>query len=575
MLLPQYAFLRPIDGRRKSRVDRRKSGFEVIKFIKNNLPVILLVVILLVGFYLRAYHLDYSPIGYHSMKEVHYLSVAKGYLDYGDFLHKRVLYSGMSPGEGYIEAFPQFQFLPLIYFLLWKMFGVKLWLARLVVIFFSLGAIVLTYRISEKLAGKREVSLLAAFFMAILPLSVFFGRNAQPDTPALFFSLSTTYFFLLWLEGHRSRFFVFFSLAIFFTAIIKITFLFIFIPLLWVFPYGKLADRKTGRTILRQTAWLALAVLLIFAWLAFTKLTLIYSSDIIPFNRLLKSDSFTFAYWKIRLPLVWKYIGMNYTYLGFGIFCAGLLGAILNFGSRLSRYIIGSVFSAILYFILIPDFAVRHSYYHLPFLPAVCLGMAAALHEGSSLMELKRFKAAKYLFTGILLLLILPFAKTALNQHFDILIMGSDVAGRYIRVHGESSDRVFLSYGSPSNRGYAGFRTQLYGTLWEADKRGELLPVELHQLRVCERDRNLRWILLYKTEWLNNDRPLLEYIKRHYSIEQIGYKENKILYYLLHRGGRFDPEELGGLESKLARSYEFSYGKIDLWVKEKAPLKVP
>ena len=99
----------------------------------------ILIAILALGFAMRSRRLDFPPIGYHSMKEVHYLSVAKGYLDYGDFIHKRVLYSGMSEGPGYIEGLPQFQFLPLIYFTLWKAFGVKVWLARLVVIAFSLG----------------------------------------------------------------------------------------------------------------------------------------------------------------------------------------------------------------------------------------------------------------------------------------------------------------------------------------------------------------------------------------------------------------------------------------------------
>ena len=87
-----------------------------ISIDKGRIPLIVLLSIMAIGLYLRFYHIDYPPIGYHSMKEVHYLSVAKGYLDYGDFLHKRVLYSGMSEGPGYIEAFPQFQFLPYIYF---------------------------------------------------------------------------------------------------------------------------------------------------------------------------------------------------------------------------------------------------------------------------------------------------------------------------------------------------------------------------------------------------------------------------------------------------------------------------
>jgi len=148
-------------------------------FNRKNIPIILLVIILAFGFYLRHYHINYPPIGYHSMKEIHYLSIAKGYIDHGDYLHKRVLYSGMSDRPGYMEAFPQFQFLPLIYLLLWKLFGVKIWIARLVIILFSLGSVILTYLVGKRLSGSSEFSILAAFLIMIMPLSVFFGRNIQ------------------------------------------------------------------------------------------------------------------------------------------------------------------------------------------------------------------------------------------------------------------------------------------------------------------------------------------------------------------------------------------------------------
>ena len=92
--------------------------------------VLILCALILAGFLLRAYHIGYPPIGYHSMKEIQYLSIAKGYLDHGDFLHKRVLYYGMTAGEGYMKTFPQFPFLPLIYYALWSLFGVHIWMAR-------------------------------------------------------------------------------------------------------------------------------------------------------------------------------------------------------------------------------------------------------------------------------------------------------------------------------------------------------------------------------------------------------------------------------------------------------------
>ena len=102
---------------------------------------------------------------------------------------------------------------------------------------FSSGSVYCTYLVGRKLGGDDEVSLLAAFFMAILPLSVYFGRNIQPDAAALLFLLLFTYFYLRWIENFKARYLLLFALFVFITAIVKGTFLFMVIPLLFLFPY--------------------------------------------------------------------------------------------------------------------------------------------------------------------------------------------------------------------------------------------------------------------------------------------------------------------------------------------------
>ena len=537
-------------------------------FSEKKIRIIALIVILSIGLYSRLYHIDYPPIGYHSMKEVHYLSVAKGYLDYGDFLHKRVLYSGMSEGPGYLEAFPQFPLLSLIFFFLWKIFGVKIWIARLVIVIFSMGATALTYSVCRQLSDDEEVSLLAALFMAIMPLSIFFGRNIQPDIAALFFVLLFTFYYLKWLDNFKARYLFYSSMFVFLTAITKGTFLFLLIPLVFLFPYYKLADKNIRRILFKQSIWVTLGPVLILTWLIFTKSTQVYSKNMFPGGRLFLDEAFTLSYWRPLLPLIWKYIGENYTYFYFGLFVVGLSLGVSSFKSRLSKYIIGTFASAILYFIFLSDYTVQHSYYHIPFLPMVCFGIATASSTASSIMEFKRARYVKYLI--ILLIIIFPLysVKASLDKNFNILMLGSDVAGKYIKEHGLNSDRIFISYGSPSDRGYEALRTQFYGTLWEAGKRGSILPADLEKIKFGENERNMRWILLYKTVWFEEDKDILQYIYGNYSIRQIGYKENKILYYLLNKGGKFNISDFDKLESRFARIYEYSDGQVDLYVKE-------
>jgi hypothetical protein len=538
---------------------------------KRHATTLALVAIMALGLSLRLRRIDHPPIGYHSMKEVHYLSVAKGYLDYGDFAHKRVLYSGMSEGPGYIEGLPQFQILPLIFFSLWKIFGVSIWLARLVVIAFSVGNSALMYFLARRLGGGGGLSLLGALLMAILPLSVFFGRNIQPDAPALFFLLLSTLFYLEWLKGLRARHLALFSAAVFMMVITKGTFLFMLVPLLFLFPYRILSDATKRKLLARQMLWPVFGVVLCAAWLLFTKSTLSETGTLFPSGRLFLPHSATSAYWREQLPIVWKYVGDNFTYLYSAFFAVGLFAAFLDWRSPMSLYILGSLVAAVLYFVTISDFAVRHSYYHMPFLPMVCLGIAAAVDEASSFIgsKLERYPLVKYAIPVLILLLGAPGVKASLDRHFDIQILGIDVAGRYIREHGGPDDRIFISYGSPSDGRFAAWRTLYYGVLWEAGKRGSLLPKRLDEIRLGEDERNMRWILLYKTQWLPLDQPILDYIRAHYSIMQIGYRDGNVIYYLLHRGGAFDPAPFESLDSHFARRYRFSTGPIDLYAKER------
>ncbi len=530
---------------------------------------VLLVLILALGL-VRLYRIDDPPIGYHSMKEVHYLSVARGYLEHGDFAHKRVLYSGLSEKPGYIEGLPQFQFLPLIYFSLWKIFGVKLWIARLVVILFSLGSVVMAFRVAGKLTDRGDVPVLAAFFMAILPLSVFFGRNIQPEAPALFFLLLLTWYYLNWLDAFRGKDLIFFSLTVFLTAMIKGTFLIMLVPLMFLFPFRTLADRDTRNRIFRQAAWLLPGMVLTTAWLVFTKITQTGERSIFPIERLFLPEAFTLAYWKQRIPIVWQYAGDNYTFPFLFVFATGLAGAFFDLKRRMSRYLAGSSLAVIVYFLLISDFAIRHSYYQMPFLPMICFGIAAALSDWMLVIGAmaKKRRGLKYLLPLLVIGFAAPSVKNSLDLHFDKQMIGCDIAGIYIRDHGQPEDRVFIAYGSPSDGKYEAWRTQYYGILWESGKRGSLLPPDLEKVKYGEDKCRMKWIVMFYPKWLDADREILDYIKGNYSIRQEGFAGDNLLYHVLERGGSFDPSAFERVKAKPARLYEFSDREIVLSVKE-------
>jgi len=86
----------------------------------------------------------------------------------------------------------------------YRLFGVKESLARLVSILFSLGALVFLFLLVSRLVNS-WVGLLSAFFMAVLPYSIFYSRVIMPESMMLFAALGMLWFFWLWLEKTEKR----------------------------------------------------------------------------------------------------------------------------------------------------------------------------------------------------------------------------------------------------------------------------------------------------------------------------------------------------------------------------------
>ncbi len=223
---------------------------------------LLLIVFILIGFSLRIHNLDYPPIGYHDMKEIEYLSEAKEFYFHGDYLHKRISFSGMmSPsGPGYFEEYAQLPIIPWLTILFWRIFGIHVWVPRLIIVIFSLGCIPLTYYLCNELTEKKEISIIAAFLMTIMPLAVFFGRNIQPETPALFFILLSTYYYLKWTQNFSGKYILVSLLAFSFGGLFKYTFMIAAIPFLFVFPFEKMKNEMNKKKVLHQIPLIILSI---------------------------------------------------------------------------------------------------------------------------------------------------------------------------------------------------------------------------------------------------------------------------------------------------------------------------
>ena len=234
--------------------------------VDRKIAIVVLVVLLFLGLYLRSYHIDYPVIGYHNTKEGHTLGEGLQLYLGGDPLVNYEMYSirESNPNGVHMDDLPLLSWLNAG---LWSVFGLQLWIARLVIILFSLGAILMTYLVVNQFFKKRGVALVAAFFVTIMPLLVFFGRQVQYDMPAMFFILLGLFYFLKWKESPTHKNFLISIFSLTFAGLLKIPFMIIAVPIIAIFPFSIFRFNETfKKTYLKQ---ILISVIFILAIVGF------------------------------------------------------------------------------------------------------------------------------------------------------------------------------------------------------------------------------------------------------------------------------------------------------------------
>lgn len=169
----------------------------------------------------------------HAWRQTDTASFARG-LAQGEFdvLHPRFLayYPDAYGMDGAVET--EFNLYPLLVAGLYRLFGVRDLLARLVSALFSLGTGLWVYLLGRRFYGHRA-GLLALLFLGLSPLYVYYGRNVQPDATALFLSVGSLYLFTDWLETKRWPSFAGAAVCVSLSFLSKITSLHIALPLVF------------------------------------------------------------------------------------------------------------------------------------------------------------------------------------------------------------------------------------------------------------------------------------------------------------------------------------------------------
>ena len=309
----------------------------------------------------RLIHLDSRPLGPHAWRQCDTASVARNFHENG---YQLVLPQIDWAVPGYVEM--EFPLYPWVTSLGYAAVGEAEWLARLLAIAGSLVTILFLYLIVARILNS-TAGLWAAFFLAVFPSSLYFGRAIMPESWMLATSAAGLYWFLRWSEEDSWGFYVLSVVAVALACLLKLTNLFLGLPLLW------LGWRRYGsRTLLQWKIWLhALLVALpvgLWYWHAHN-LGATYGAS---FNILTTAGSDKWGNWSLLAAprfysrLVFGHVaGRLVTWVGFALLLAALF---LPRRTQRERLLDIWFLAVVIVLLIANQGAYDHEYYSLPLL---------------------------------------------------------------------------------------------------------------------------------------------------------------------------------------------------------------
>lgn len=332
-------------------------------------PTLILLAILLLAFLLRRYKLSIALADHHSWRQADTAAVTRNFIKEGwSFFKPKIdnmtpLHPGLPNNERLFLVEP-----PIYNSLVagvYSLFGVRIELARLVSVFFSLLSIVFLYLIGN-LFFNRRVGLMAAFFFAVLPYNIFYSRVVMPEPMIISLLLAIIYLTLKWLDGGK----IFYYACLLFLSTLAFNqkafplFMLPAIAYLWWMKFGTAVFKKPTFYI-----WLVFSGLPIIFW----RWWIGHFPAGIPANLWLFNENNirfkgAFFYWIFAKRIGELILG----YWGLPIFIIGLI-----LKPKKEKWFLYFWLLGILAFITV--FAagnVTHDYYQIPLIPILCLFLA-------------------------------------------------------------------------------------------------------------------------------------------------------------------------------------------------------
>ncbi len=504
--------------------------------------LVVLSAILIIGFLMRSYHLDFPSIGYHNMKENEVLSIAHEMDRTQDFRVTRVYFFNAFDRNPGVISYEKVPLVPYQILLAWNLFGENLWAPRLINIIFGVASIALMYFLSCILFGEPVIALWAALLLAIMPLGVFFSRNLQPESPAFFFMLLGN---LLYVWFIRSRVpdaqphspvhhggvpeLLLGGLSFVTAWFYQGNFLIGIVPCLICMPYTALWRERSKFPGFLAALLFPWALMLICAGFFRDKVAASLK------EASLFLDVFSPAYWhQYGRVFSWYIAGENFTWFYALLAVCGMVLALFKGKGMLNRYITGWIAAIAVYLLLYSSSLTQNSFMQMPFLALICVAPAYTVlfvrDEARRLAKRDFIIPLVILATGISAMPVYG----SLTRMFGTVYLGADTAGESLREFTKPEERIFLlTY--PQGNAVARYAQRYAG--W---------PADIDDFKKKEQEFGVRFVCIFPGEFMEGLRKdnaaVFDYLQNNYHVKEIGLAENlqKMGYLILEKGKRPD-----------------------------------
>lgn len=177
---------------------------------------ILVCILFIAIFAIRLIYIQNPPLDYSSWRQVDTDSIARNFVEYRfNIFFPTLNYDGPMPNYVQLEL----QITTFIIAILYKVFGMSIILGRLVPIVFFMGSCYYLYSCVKKKSGI-NVAIMSLLFYGILPINIAYSRNIMPESALLFFSTGAVYYFILYVDRNKPRFYI---LSVIFTTLAVLT----------------------------------------------------------------------------------------------------------------------------------------------------------------------------------------------------------------------------------------------------------------------------------------------------------------------------------------------------------------